>query len=89
MDSIGEGIKQERKRKNISQQAIASRLGITQGAVSEWERDGKRPSVENLLKLADLFGVTLDYLCFRTNNPLSLIKNDTPYKAATPFEKRC
>jgi transcriptional regulator with XRE-family HTH domain len=87
VEVLSERIKKERKRKGISQKMLSTRLNISQSNVSEWERGDSRPTIENLIKIADILGVTVDYLIGRTDNPLSLIKNDTPYIDVNQFEK--
>ena len=46
----------------MSQEAWVELLGITRQAVSKWERGRGYPETEKLLKLSDIFGVTLYYL---------------------------
>lgn len=60
--SIGERIKAERQKKGISQAALGEMLQITQQAVAKWERDLSEPDSQMLIKLANYFGVTIDYL---------------------------
>lgn len=48
--------------KHLSQKAVASSIGVSCPMVSQWESGSKKPSKENLVKLADLFGVSTDYL---------------------------
>lgn len=69
-ESIGSRIAQARRelavreRKDVSQSDIAERLGVAQATVNRWENDkeGKRPSDENLLELARILGVTPSWL---------------------------
>lgn len=51
-----------RKSKNITQEALAQQLGVTNQAVSKWESEQCCPDVTLLPKLADIFGVTIDEL---------------------------
>ncbi len=60
--SIGEKLKQLRKRKNISQQELAEILEVHPKHISRYENNASRPSIDALLKLRDLFHVSLDYL---------------------------
>ena len=46
---------------------VAQYLGIAQTVYSRYERGFQTMPVEHLLKLADLYGVSLDYLCGRTD----------------------
>lgn len=59
---IGEQIKALRKAKNISQEALASVLGVTFQAVSKWETGTTAPDVNLIPPLASFFGVSIDEL---------------------------
>lgn len=48
-----------------NQVQLAEQLSVTKQSVSNWENDNILPSVEMLVKLAELFGVTTDYLLGR------------------------
>ena len=58
-------IKQLRKDKHLTQAQVAKRIGVTASMVSAYETDIRLPSYEVLVRLADLFGVTVDYLLCR------------------------
>lgn len=49
--SLGDLIRQARDRKKISQRALARKLGVSNGAVSQWEAGIAKPQVENLIGL--------------------------------------
>lgn len=51
-----------RKKAGMSQEELADRLGVSRQAVSRWELGSTLPDAPNLLKLSDLFGVSVDYL---------------------------
>lgn len=55
-------IKQLRQSKNMSQGDLADLLGITQTAISQWECGRTFPSTEMLTRLAEIFGVSTDYI---------------------------
>lgn len=59
---IGNQIAYYRKSLNITQEALAQKLGVTNQAVSKWESDQCCPDVQLLPKLADIFGITIDEL---------------------------
>ncbi len=60
--TIGERISKCRKEKNLSQEYVAEMLEISRQAVSKWENDLTEPDTGNLIKLARLFGVSVEYL---------------------------
>ena len=61
--SLGEKISKMRKKKGISQEKLAEMLGISRQAVTKWESGKGNPDTENLLRLSEIFGVSLDELC--------------------------
>lgn len=61
--SLGTNILAKRKEKNMTQENLADRLGVSRQTVSDWERDIKKPETQNLIDLAKLLGASLDWLC--------------------------
>lgn len=61
MRSQGERIKKLRKNKGVTQRELAERLGISEQAVSKWEKNLSNPSTKNLLEIAKIFGVSITY----------------------------
>ena len=60
--SIGTTIKRLRHNKNITQEQLAERLGVSTNAVSQWERDKTAPDISHLPMLANIFEVSADIL---------------------------
>ena len=60
-----------RQLKKLKVIEAAELLGISQPTLSAWETGNKTPSVEGLEKMADLYGVTTDFLLGRTDSKLS------------------
>ena len=58
---IGEKIKNKRKELNLTQEYLAKELNISRQAVSKWEKGLSEPSMDNLLKLSEIFGVDIEY----------------------------
>lgn len=58
-------LKQLRKDKHLTQEQVGRRIGVTASMVSSYETDIRLPSYEVMVKIADLFGVTVDYLLCR------------------------
>ena len=61
MRSQGERIKKLRKSKGVTQRELAERLGISEQAISKWEKNLSNPSTKNLLQIAKIFGVSITY----------------------------
>ena len=55
-------IRELRMASNMSQVQLAQRLGVTKQSVSNWENDNIQPSIEMLVKLAEVFSVSTDFL---------------------------
>ena len=60
--SLGEVLKEHRVRCKMTQEFVAERLGVSDQAVSMWERGTADPSTSNLLALAKLFGISAEEL---------------------------
>jgi transcriptional regulator with XRE-family HTH domain len=58
-----------RKSKGMTAQALADYLNVTEPAIACYVKGRNLPTVQNLVKLADLFDVSLDYLVGRTDVP--------------------
>ncbi len=54
---------QLRNKAGISQMSLAHQMGISRQAVSRWESGASIPTMENLKALADIYDVSLDWLC--------------------------
>lgn len=81
-------IKEARNRKGITQKMLANRLGIAQTTVSGWENGAKRPSIDTIIKIANLLDVSTDYLLERADYPFSIAENPrSPYIEASSFEE--
>ncbi len=55
-------LKALREEKHITQEELASYLGITRSAVAGYETKGKQPDFERLILISKFFNVTIDYL---------------------------
>ena len=51
-----------RKQAQLTQVDVAEKLGISQPAYASWERGIKKPTQENLVKIAQILNVSVDYL---------------------------
>lgn len=60
--SLGIMISSLRKEKGMTQLELAEKMGVTDKAVSKWERDLSCPDVNTLPKLAETFGISVDEL---------------------------
>ncbi|HIR50798.1 MAG TPA: helix-turn-helix transcriptional regulator [Candidatus Avoscillospira avicola] len=65
MVDFSQRLKKLRQDKHLTQAQVAARVGVTASMVSSYETDIRLPSFEVMVRLADLFGVTVDYLLCR------------------------
>ena len=72
---IANRLLQLRKERGLSQEELADQLGISRQAVSKWERAEASPDTDNLICLAKLYNVSLDYL-LQTEDSLEAIKTE-------------
>ena len=68
--SLGTNICRLRTANNLSQGELAEALGVSRQSVSKWETDASVPELDKLVKLASLFGVTLDQLVTGETPPI-------------------
>ena len=59
---FSERLKKLRKDAGLTQVDVANKLGISQPAYASWERGIKKPTQENLVKIAQVLNVSIDYL---------------------------
>lgn len=62
MKIFAERLLELRKEKNISQATLAKNIGVSYAVVCYWETDRSEPTAPNIVKLAEFFNVSCDYL---------------------------
>lgn len=75
-------LKKLRADKHLTQAQVAKRVGVTASMVSSYETDIRLPSYEVMIRLADLFGVSVDYLLGREEKRLLDISGLSDAEAA-------
>lgn len=70
-------IKELRENANLTQEALASKLGYVRTCVSSWESNRTQPNVEDLIKLSAIFGCTVDYLLGVDSDYVSTTSRET------------
>lgn len=61
-ETLGQTIAALRKEQGMTQLELAEQMGVTDKAVSKWERDLSCPDIQSFPKLAEIFGVSVDEL---------------------------
>lgn len=81
---IGDILKRERKKRHLTQSDIGMQLGVSQQAVAKWENNSTEPRMQDLLTLAAIYNVTVDYLLGRELEPdmgtRSVIRDGISYR---------
>lgn len=62
MNSLGQILKEERKRKGLSQIELAKVLNTTQDTISLWELDKRKPQADDIILICQFFEISADYL---------------------------
>lgn len=62
-------LKEIRKAKGISQLKLALDLNTNQNTISRYETGEREPGISELIRIADYFDISVDYLLERTDNP--------------------
>lgn len=81
---IAQRLAARRKQAGLSQETLAEQLGVSRQAVSKWERSESSPDTDNLIALAQLYGVSLDDLLYVDDE----IKDDVTFEAADRASER-
>lgn len=72
---FSERLKKLRKDTGLTQVDVASKLGISQQAYASWERGVKKPTQDNLIKIAQILNVSVDYLVGNSQETLGELDN--------------
>ena len=86
MSILAQRLKKSREAKNLSQVEVSSLTGINNKTLSGYENNVGTPDISTLSRLADLYGVTLDYLAGRVDSPAE-IKMSLFNQSQTNFDK--
>lgn len=85
---IAANIAELRKGKGMTQQELAARLNYSDKAISKWERGESIPDVMILKQIADMFGVTVDYLLSDTHEPIPSFDDAEKKRAESEAARR-
>ena len=76
MDNLANRLKELRKLSNLTQRQTSLKLGVTERSYQRFESGENKPSLSNLIELANIFNVSLDFLVGREG-----VFNDSLYKS--------
>lgn len=89
--SLGEMIYKLRTEKNLSQGDLAEKLNVSRQSISKWENNSAVPDLDKIIKLSDIFEVSLDELVKgeeKVKEVLSEVKTEVVYEKQTNFPPR-
>lgn len=86
--TLGERIRQMRLEHHLSQGNVADALDVSRQSVSKWENDGAMPDLDKLVKLSQLFGVSLDQLVMGKEEEAGQAPPPPPQRTARPTGQR-
>jgi transcriptional regulator with XRE-family HTH domain len=78
--NLGDKITMLRKQKNLSQTDLADKIGISRDAIGKYERGDIMPTADKAKKMADLLGVSLDFLMSDADKEDTIIDKDMLYR---------
>ncbi len=67
-----ENLRRIREKKNITQTRLSVDIEVSQELISHYETGKSKPNIETLIKLAEYFNCSTDFLLERTNNPSTI-----------------
>ncbi len=76
-----------RRKKGLTQEELADKMGVTRQSVSKWESGQSLPDLEKIIKLSELFEVTTDYLIKDENNRFTNNFNNEVLKRQISLEE--
>lgn len=71
----GYRIAEMREKKGWTQEELSAAIGISRASLSHYEKNRRKPNLETLTRLADIFHVSIDYMIGRKNTHLSETEN--------------
>lgn len=80
---MGHILSKLRYEKGFSQIELAEKIGVTKGAIGMYETDKRKPDYDTLLKFADIFNVSTDFLLSHTVS--DNLQNENPSSLSDPL----
>ena len=78
--TLGERIRDERKKRGLSQEELADILNVSRQAITKWETDRGIPDIANLIRISEEFEISLDELIKGDNSVKRKIIYDSSMK---------
>lgn len=82
---IGQVIKEKRKEYQLTQEQLAEKIYVTNKTISNWETDRTTPDIDSLIRLANLFNLSLDNLLLEGSDIVENIKKIEAAKVSKKY----
>lgn len=86
--TLGERIHQLRVKHHLSQGDVAEAVDVSRQSVSKWKNDGSVPDLDKLVKLSQLFGVSMDQLVMGQEEEAEIAPPPPPQPTTQPTGQR-
>lgn len=74
---IGERLRQARQGRELTQEELAERIGVSRQTISSWENDRSYPDIGSVIALSELYGISLDELLKEDQKMIEHLKEST------------
>lgn len=74
---FGERLKEQRKKKNLTQDDVAHKLNVSRQTISSWENENSYPDIRSLVQLSDLYSISLDTMLKEDHGMREFIQKNT------------
>jgi transcriptional regulator with XRE-family HTH domain len=90
MSSIGNRLRKARDRAGLTQDDVAHKLGVTRSVIARYESETNDPPTENIIKMAEMYGISADWLFCLTDDPRPVdeIKQDKAPDLDAPLRQK-
>jgi len=84
--NLGETLKNERNKKQLTQEQLAEKLFVSTKTISNWETGKTTPDIDSLIRLANLFNLSLDNILLEGSDIVENIKKQTEIKTTRVYQ---
>lgn len=88
MATFTERLRELRVQSNYSQQDLADKIGVTKQTISQYERGVRKPDMDTLTALCDIFNVSSDYLMGKSDVTVRLLNSDDLKRLNLSYQKQ-
>jgi len=86
VSKFGDRLKELRENKNLMSKDFAKIMNVEPATVTNWEKGNRFPKEEILIKIADYFNCSIDFLLGRTDDPTSIVYSGNYNNQVIEFE---